>query len=965
MAVRALDRRPLEMVQKLSKALRDAVASCDEAAKDRLATAPHLCLVFTDAETTWTLRWDANTREAELRTDVDDAGGIRVSTTRQTLRDLASKRLSPFSALTGGKIKCELRGHDRDGAAKWMPVLVRVGGLLRTDSVAPLLPGGLKARVLRRARRGGFDVYVIQVSATGVAPWVVERRYSEIRTAWLKVKHDLVATGAHDDDFFADAPAESAGERTFEEAVLDIKSCARPLRTEEQLEVYGLYKQATAGDVSGARPSRFDAVKRAKWAAHAARKGLSGADARAQYVAVVARLAGPKEPSSTKTPPPRTSAKDLGERPSLAFGGCAGELDDRALSFPSRREDRHRETDLDAWLSVAARQCGTSRGTKARRVADVLYPLLGATAGRLDPAVLHHAAGRELARATSFLKDGFAARQRQCEALRDMVKRGRPAPATLSAGDFVIVVLYAALLRCSRGRCSPFLAFGVGVAARPALAGVAFLSSLADAALIVPSAYECGGFLSGLVVRLLVPLVSRTLFLYATSFFAIFCYVLARFAHDKVLRIDPESKASDDFYVGVHGVMAPFVVSRIARLGSVFVKLGQYLSARADVAPAEWKSVFEALQDDLAADAPRTVRAIVRRAFGRDVDDLFATFDLEPIASASIAQVHAATLKDGTKVAVKLRHDGIDTVFRRDMADAIRIFRVCAWLNDIFDSQVQVLIAWQREIHRELDLTYEVAAMRRMHRELVVDRGSNVIITKPHDVLTAPEAFVMDWCELHCKIDDRDALAVHGVDAAALLTHFAHQMMCQVLEIGWFNSDPHPGNVALKFDDDHGSAKLVLLDWGWTHRLTKAELDAWRKLVLAFYESDTEAAIDALRALGYRTNQDDRDPARSVHFMQFLLRNPTDAKNAKEEGKQKMKDIKDRMDKDKAAGVHEKGGRYITQLPESFLFVIRVVGMVRGAAAHLGVELPLVDIMATHARRGIARDAAAAAAASA
>ncbi|KAH8065764.1 hypothetical protein JL722_147 [Aureococcus anophagefferens] len=758
MAVRALDRRPLEMVQKLSKALRDAVASCDEAAKDKLATAPHLCLVFTDAETTWTLRWDANAREAELRTDVDDAGGIRVSTTRQTLRDLASKRLSPFSALTGGKIKCELRGHDRDGAAKWMPVLVRVGGLLRTDRVAPLLPGGLKARVLRRARRGGFDVYVVQVSATGVAPWAALQRDPG---AWLKVKHDLVATGAHDDDFFADAPAESAGERTFEEAVLDIKGCARPLRTEEQLEVYGLYKQATAGDVSGARPSRFDAVKRA---------------------------------------------------------------------------------------NVAARQCGTSRGTKARRVADVLYPLLGATAGRLDHAVLHHAAGGT--RATSFLKDGFAARQRQCEALRDMVKRGRPAPATLSAGDFVIVVLYAALLRCSRGRCSPFLAFGVGVAARPALAGVAFLSSLADAVLIVPSAYECGGFLAAWSAPA-GPLVSRTLFLYATSFFAIFCYVVARFAHDKVLRIDPESKASDDFYVGVHGVMAPFVVSRIARLGSVFVKLGQYLSARADVAPAEWKSVFEALQDDLAADAAR-----------------------------GPGHLHAATLKDGTKVAVKLRHDGIDAVFRRDMADAIRIFRVCAWLNDIFDSQVQVLIAWQREIHRELDLTYEVAAMRRMHRELVVDRGSNVIITKPHDVLTAPEAF----------------------------------------------------------------------------------LDAWRKLVLAFYESDTEAAIDALRALGYRTNQDDRDPARSVHFMQFLLRNPTDAKNAKEEGKQKMKDIKDRMDKDKAAGVHEKGGRYITQLPDSFLFVIRVVGMVRGAAAPRR-RAALVDIMATHARRGIARDAAAAAAA--
>ena len=99
--------------------------------------------------------------------------------------------------------------------------------------------------------------------------------------------------------------------------------------------------------------------------------------------------------------------------------------------------------------------------------------------------------------------------------------------------------------------------------------------------------------------------------------------------------------------------------------------------------------------------------------------------------------------------------------------------------------------------------------------------------------------------------------------------------------------------------------------------------------------------------------------------LQFLLRDPKDAKTSRQEGVEKMKHIKDRMEKDKAEGVREKGGRYIKSLPESFLFVIRVVGMVRGAAAHLGVELPLVDIMATHARRGIARDAAAAAAASA
>ena len=92
--------------------------------------------------------------------------------------------------------------------------------------------------------------------------------------------------------------------------------------------------------------------------------------------------------------------------------------------------------------------------------------------------------------------------------------------------------------------------------------------------------------------------------------------------------------------------------------------------------------------------------------------------------------------------------------------------------------------------------------------------------------------------------------------------------------------------------------------------------------------------------------------------MQFLLRDPSDAKQAKEEGKQKMKDITDRMNADKKNGVREKGGRKLEALPESFLFVIRVVGMVRGTSAHLGVHLNLIDIMATYARRGILRDTA-------
>ena len=116
------------VVEKLSRALRLACGGVTEEHKDKLVGAPSLNLIFSETRTTWTVAWDAASREASLRTDAEDPGGIVVRTARETLVALASKRLSPFSALAGGKIKCDLRGNDREGAVCWMPVLVRVGG---------------------------------------------------------------------------------------------------------------------------------------------------------------------------------------------------------------------------------------------------------------------------------------------------------------------------------------------------------------------------------------------------------------------------------------------------------------------------------------------------------------------------------------------------------------------------------------------------------------------------------------------------------------------------------------------------------------------------------------------------------------------------------------------------------------------------------------------------------------------
>ena len=162
---------------------------------------------------------------------------------------------------------------------------------------------------------------------------------------------------------------------------------------------------------------------------------------------------------------------------------------------------------------------------------------------------------------------------------------------------------------------------------------------------------------------------------------------------------------------------------------------------------------------------------------------MFASFEWAPVASASIAQVHRAELKDGSAVAVKVRHAHIVGVFCGDLSRAIKIFDFCARFNEVFKVQADICRAWEREAHKELDLTYEVAATTEVGRFLASKRASSRTVSLVPE-LSAPSAFVMGWEQLHCKVDDKEALAVHGVDATALARHFAHVMCAQIFELG-------------------------------------------------------------------------------------------------------------------------------------------------------------------------------------
>lgn len=322
------------------------------------------------------------------------------------------------------------------------------------------------------------------------------------------------------------------------------------------------------------------------------------------------------------------------------------------------------------------------------------------------------------------------------------------------------------------------------------------------------------------------------------------------------------------------------------------------------------------------------------------------------MASASIAQVHRATLEStGEDVAVKVMHRGIADIFRADIVKAVQIAKVCAWLNSDFDTMVTVLEAWSRDLDNELDFEREVHNMKMIRRAFLDTHGANVLIPQPKDELCAKHAFAMAMVEDAFKINDNTALSFHEVDKAALLELLVHVWCCMLFFENYTNADPHPGNCLVSITPEHG-VRPVLLDWGWCVQMKDSEAEGFRDLVIALADLDMEAGSKALLKAGYQNNQDDRAPERSVEFFGYLFRDTGGMAETKRSRQEFTDDRKAQKARDEAAGVREKGGRKMKKIPDSFIVVTRVVGLLRGLCTTLEVELPLIEIMAMYARLG-------------
>ncbi len=361
------------------------------------------------------------------------------------------------------------------------------------------------------------------------------------------------------------------------------------------------------------------------------------------------------------------------------------------------------------------------------------------------------------------------------------------------------------------------------------------------------------------------------------------------------------------------------------RLQGLMIKPCQFLSSRADLVPDEYIDVLSRLQDKVPPRPYREIRQAIRRELGAWPEELFASFDPNPIASASLAQVHRARMADGRDVAVKVQYPGIERIARTDLKNMMLLAKILSRIERPFDF-TPIVRELQRMVPLELDFINEgrnaetVARNLRHRPELLVpgivwERSSRRVLT-------------MDFIE-GFKISDVAAMRAAGIDTAQVAQLLTEAYCEQMLINGFFHADPHPGNLIVQ-----PGPRIALVDFGLSKRFPAAFRRAFVELTRAIILKDDAATAKAFQDLGFRARTD--DPKTFIALGDAFLGRA-------------VRENKTYADQEMVAEINAMLTRTlkenpVVEVPSDIVLVGRVTGLLSGLAKTLNSQ---VDLLAT------------------
>lgn len=293
-------------------------------------------------------------------------------------------------------------------------------------------------------------------------------------------------------------------------------------------------------------------------------------------------------------------------------------------------------------------------------------------------------------------------------------------------------------------------------------------------------------------------------------------------------------------------VIVPAARLRVAfgELGATFIKLGQMLSTRADLLPADIVEELAKLQDGAPRVATDDVRNLIRQELGAPPEALFAHFDPEALASASIGQVHGARLADGREVVVKVQRPGVEQQVETDLQI---LANVAEWVGEHTplgrDIDLPPLVdEFAFTIRNELDYVREGGNADRFRRAFADD--AKVWIPRVHWDLTTRRVLTLE--RVHgVKVSDLEALDRLGVRRRAIAENAVRIFLREVLELGFFHADPHPGNFFVQSD-----GSIAIVDFGMVGRVPESLRNRLLRAGLAAMQEDAESLAEELYAIG-------------------------------------------------------------------------------------------------------------------
>ena len=296
----------------------------------------------------------------------------------------------------------------------------------------------------------------------------------------------------------------------------------------------------------------------------------------------------------------------------------------------------------------------------------------------------------------------------------------------------------------------------------------------------------------------------------------------------------------------------------LTELGPTFIKLGQLMSTRPDVVGVDLADELKQLQTDVPADSPATVRSIVETELGESIEQLFSNFVDQPIASASIGQVHRARLRNGRQVVVKVQHDGIESKVNEDLEVLAALAQLAERLPEFAPYRPTATVAeMARTVRRELDFGREE---RNLQQFAVMFKDDPTLrIPAPCTELCTPKVLTMDFLD-GLKLSEAEQLRSAGYDVEQIARRGADAYMEMIFGHGFFHADPHPGNIVLLPGNVIG-----LLDFGMVGRLDERMREDIEEMLMAIVNQDVGLLTAVIMQIGDTPpDLDERNLARDL-----------------------------------------------------------------------------------------------------